>query len=54
VPRILSTLTPTKVGFLNRIEISVVNEMLQRGVAGSQVAQLGPNTLQLVDFVRFF
>jgi hypothetical protein len=50
----LSTLPPTKVGSLNRTEVSVVNQMLQRGVTGSQAAQLAPSTPQLIEFVYFF
>jgi hypothetical protein len=45
VPRILSTLAPTKVGFLNRAEVSVVNQMLQRSVTGPQAVKLLQNTL---------
>jgi hypothetical protein len=54
VPRILSTLAPTKVGFLNRAEVSVVNEMLQRSVTGPQAVQLLPSTPQLIGFACIF
>jgi hypothetical protein len=54
VPRILSTLAPTKVGFLNRAEVSVVNEMLQRSVTGPQAVQLLPSTPQLIVFACIF
>jgi hypothetical protein len=54
VPRILSTLAPTQVGFLNRAEVSVVNQMLQCTVTGSQAVQLLPNTPQLIEFTCLF